>query len=460
MERAVIIGLHYYDPLRTSSHHLLESVKTDPQGLNWTEIINSRVYRPHAQRGIFDKVTYDVYGTLDYQLGRIDKATRDVMRSGMVKNGVADSGVHGILPDFSAEDRGILVEIGIQRFKEITGKNPQYFWTPEGAIDYSTLETLAEYRIKGFICSPDQVRINDVGDPSNQPTRIPLPSGRSILALPFDRFLSHKLAFDDNPDDRDRSDAYRFTDRVILPAVHNLRNGFPLFGWTDAETFGQQMEPQNRIAGVEFIDWLVNHAIPEYGVKVVSLNDINWNEVHIAEGSIVNRSAWSCIDGDLSRWHGACLDGSEGLDIRWKGPFYAAVHTLNAEVTGVVKGRVGGYRKKIVSWFEKALGNNGVLKNVELSLIGAKVSALLSLTSCGTFFADPAVSGGINILFAREAVERLSDAGLEADAKRIWSNYLDTMRQVIDPTGSGRNGVDMAFDLLGNIDRKPASAVA
>lgn len=440
----VVIGLHFYQPPREAVHKRLEHVNSDPQGINWTEIITQECYRPLRDLSVLPKVSYDFYGTLDRALASIDLDTKDAMRAHLYDNGVADTYIHPLLPDLSKDDKRIVVGAGVKRFVDITGRSPRFFWLPETAIDTETLQVLAEYGIEGFFCSPDQVELNNGSDASNTPTRIRLPSGSSILAMPFDRHFSKKLAFDDNPDDKDRADAYRFTSRVVLPALGRLRNGFPLVGYTDGETFGHHMQ-----WGGAFIDTLVNHALPASGVKVVPINEVDMDSVTLAEGSIRERSAWGCSHGDLARWHGGCDCG--GWNVGWKRPFYHGVHGLNRSVTQLVEAELGdGYLEKITAYFEQGFGNPGAGSSApELSLVSAKVSALTAVTSCATFFEDPGVSGGINILFARQTVEHLVDAGLVKDAGRIWSRFLNIMTNVYNPANN-KNGFEMARDLLGD----------
>lgn len=443
-ERQAVIELHFYQPPREAYHHALKGISADLFGVNWTQKIADECYTPLTQIGVFDRVSFDVYGTLDRALKRIDPKAADVMRLHMVTNGVADAYIHPLLPDLSEDDKRIVVGAGVKRFVDITGKKPRFFWPPETAVDTETLEVLAENDIEGFFCSPDQIELRDGGDAENTPTRIRLPSGRTILAIPFDRGLTHKLAFEDDPNDLLRADAHKFTDRVILPALSKLRNGFPLVGCTDGETFGHHLK-----WGGSFLDTLVNHALPAVDIKPVSINEVDFGSVTIVDGRIKERSSWSCAHSDLARWHGRCDCG--GWDVGWKKPFSRAVHDLNEFVTQLVQTELGrDYLEKMIPNFEEGFENSGgVSATPELFLISAKVSALTALTSCGTFFADPGVSGRSNILFARQTVEDLKDAGFRKDAALIWNQFLSIMAEMHNPVDH-RSGVEMAKDLLGS----------
>lgn len=441
--KEVIFHLHFYQPPCVVSHKEFQNINADPHGVDWTTRITNECYSPLVKLGVIPQVTFDYFGVLGYRLGQIDPQTDKVMRENLCQNGVADSFIHPLLPDLSDNDKRISIGVGISRYFAITGQKPRFFWPPETAIDTPTLEIMADYKIEGFFCSPDQIQLENGGNSGNQPARIKLPSGRKILALPFNRFLSRNLAFDDEY--RYRSDAHRFADEVILPELYKLKNGFPLLGCTDGETFGHHMR-----WGANFIDALVNHALSARDVRVVSINDVDWEKVTVVDGRIKEKSAWSCIHGDLARWHGRCSCG--GGDVGWKKVFSCAIRHLNRDISKVVKPLFGkDYLWRMVGNFEAGFENpGGYLSRPDLSLISAKVSALTAQTSCGTFHDNPGIAGGVNILFARQAVEHLKDTGLVKEAGIIWSQFLNTMQYMRNSAWENRTGVEMAKAMLGD----------
>lgn len=100
-ELEVVIGAHFYQPPRRAAHQNLRDISTDPQGINWTEIITGECYSPLARLGIYRKISYDFYGTLDRALEDIDPETAQAMRIPMRENGVADVDIHLLLPDLT-----------------------------------------------------------------------------------------------------------------------------------------------------------------------------------------------------------------------------------------------------------------------------------------------------------------------------------------------------------------------
>lgn len=441
----VTLVFHFHQPSREASHSRLKHVNTDPQRINWTEVITQQSYK-YLSKHVLQKVSYDISGTLDLALETIDPETASAMRTHFLTNGIAHPSIHALIPDLPKVDKRIGIGAGVNRFIKLTGRKPKYFWPPETAIDTETAEVLADFDIWGFFCAPGQIELKEGGNADNIPTLMKLPSGRVITALPFDRVFSKKLAFDD--EERARDDAYKFTDLVVLPGLQRLRNGFPLLGCTDGETFGHHMK-----WGGAFIDTLVNHALPERGINVVSINEVDMKKVTFAEGRIRERTAWSCPHENLARWRGECDCGSEGLDVSWKRPFYGALHRLNNGVTEILKKELGdNFPEKVIDRFDQALRNPGPpFTTPELSLISTKTSSLNGVSSDGTFSKDPGATGNNNILFARQAVEHLKDAGLKEEAARIWTQFLNTMREVHNPAYHNRSGVEMAHDLLGEI---------
>lgn len=445
--KEVVIGLHLYQPPRQAHHQRLAHLSSDSSGIDWTRRITDESYRAMRDLRVLPRVSFDCFGVLDDALEAIDPGVRDAMRAHLGANGVADTYIHPLLPDLSSSDQQIVIGAGIKRYRTITGVSPKFFWLPEAAISTSVLHVLAQYGVLGFFCSPEQVWTSSGERADNTPLRIDLSGNASILALPFDGALSHKLAFEDNPHDPLRADAYKFRDRVVIPGLSGLRNGFPLLGYTDGETFGHHMQ-----WGVDFLNTLVNHALPQDGIRVVSINEVDFNTVSVARGGIHERSAWSCAHGNLARWRGECDCGAEGLDQNWKKSFYQALHGLNDEVSRIAQAEFGSsYVQAVIDGFEQGFKSNGLELSSAESLTAAKVSALTSLTSCGTFYKDPGVSGGINILFARQAVEHLVDAGLAHRATRLWTQFLDSLRGVNHPGWSGHTVYDQAGSILGGI---------
>lgn len=437
-EHRLVLYAHLYQPPRYGFHERIRRIKTDPDGNDWTARINGECYSPLARMDLWSKISYGVYPTLFKALEELDPATASYMGSHLAENGAAGMFGHCLGPDLGYEDKVINVGAGILQFMRLAGKRPKIFWLPETAVDTDTLEVLTDFNIEGFFCASEQIQL-PFGEPAdNTLTKIKLPNNREIIGLPFDRPLSGALGFSPF-----RYDAFVFTENEVLPALGRLRHGDTIITATDGETFGH-----HHPWGGDFLEWLVKHALPKHQIRLVSVNSLDLREVKV-EGQIKENTAWSCAHG-LGRWQGECHCDAEGQDISWKKPLYTALRNANTEITALVKKRLDDYLQTMITKFEKGFVNQGPPDtDTELSLISAKVSAILALTSCATFFADPHKSGRINIVYARQAVEYLTDAGLFDQAAEIWQEFMGVMKEITDPTSPDKKLSEIIESFLG-----------
>lgn len=404
-EREVVIGVHLYQPGRRAHHKKLSRRSTDPESIDWTRKIYEQAYHKQLQANILDAASFDILGTLHRELESINARDAKKISAAMKEMGVGEPYLHPILPDLSKIDKRILIRFGHRRFHQKTGRDPLVFWPPETAIDTDTLEALAESGYKAFICAPEQIQRN--GRPDNQPTLIPLPSGKSIIALPFDRPVSSALAFEN------KQNADWFVNDHILPALRRVPDNGRLLAWTDDETFGHH-DPNGHL----FLQYLLFQALQKQGLQPIPINELLRMIQKPDAGKIRERTAWSCPHGDLIRWHGECSCVDRRKDQSWKSPFYAGMHSLNGFVTNIVTGELGNkYIGKLSENFEHYLENSGGAGNGEQSLLSAKASSLAAVVSCGTFFDSPHTSGRINALMAIQALLHLEEAGLDRAAE-------------------------------------------
>lgn len=442
----IIPGAHFYQPDRIGYHENVRDFNTSPDGLDWTDIGRRRVYQQLGRLGLYRDISYDYAPPLRRELARLGEyygagdpstaadiaATVTQMEAFVGDNGIAMTAVHAIQPHLSRVDKQILVQAGINDFRDMAHRNPSTFWLPEGAVDNETLDVLADNGIQAFICAPEQI-LND------HPRQIRLATGRSIFAVPFDSTISRELAFDK---DR-RSNAEAFVGRVILPIVNRRRSNndaTPIVLFADGETFGmydRQKENDPDAPGSDrFLEFAVRKALPNIGVEPVSVNTVVQRMAaepqRIPEGYVQQDTAWSCANG-LTRWNGE--QGGEA----WKRVFYAAHALLNETVTTIVRRELGidgqdkdeAFVQQMATGFNQTLTNPGGRHSTpELSLRSAKAASLAARASCGTFFDMPDVSGWQNVVFARAAAEHLTDAGLKAEADHVWDEYLHVMEQM------------------------------
>lgn len=437
MGREIVVGLHFYQPPREATHPKLSNISTDPKNENWTAIIDKQCYEPLAEEGILNKASFDIYQSLLLQLEKLNPETAKIYQESMKENGVGEAFIHPILPDLSRSDKSIVISAGVNRFKEITGIYPKIFWPPETAIDSETLEVLADNHYQGFVCAPEQIVLSDGGSADNNPTIIYLKSGRRLIAYPFDRPISSKLAFDK------KQNADTFAHSYIKPKSDRTPSNQTIIAWTDAETFGHHYKN-----GDKFLKYFLNSSLPNIGIYPVSINDLKIDHSTLPVGIVRERSAWSCPHGNLIRWSGSCGCG-EGQDTSWKKPFSQTMSYLNDEITKIIKREIGtNYESLVASSFYEHYAHPETVTNPSRALLAAKISSLIAKTSCATFFSDPEVSGKINLLYAYQALLYLEDAGLRKSSLAIKQELYLLLSQIRYPDGNG-NALNALEKMLG-----------
>ena len=422
-EKHIVIGEHFYQPPRKGSHHRLVGIKTDPNGVNWNSVVSRESYIPQIKRGILKLASFDFYSTLRIEMEKIAPNEAGKLEKALKERGVGDPFLHVLLPDLSYEDKYILIEAGKQFFEKQTGEEPLWFWAPETALDLETLEVLNECGYIGVICAPEQVEAHG-REVDNHPVRIDLANGEEILLLAFDRPVSTSFAFDK------KTNADEFVYQSIIPRLDRLSNHLPMVTWTDGETFGH-----HAAFADQFLAYLLKTSLPTAGVAVLGINELVdiWDEDDYIDGSLRERSAWSCPHGDLVRWHGAC-PCDNGFHGGWKTAFMGAVMDFNEAISSFLEDIFDGdFVDELAKNFKDIFEYNGHGKDRQMSLLAAKASSLASMTSCGTFFDSPGTSGRINMLFIRQALEHLVDAGFRNQAENLLDKLIKTLSTATDP---------------------------
>ncbi|KUK79902.1 MAG: glycosyl hydrolase family [Microgenomates bacterium 39_7] len=423
----IVFGLHAYQPLRFPFLKTLAHLNPSPDGKDWTQIIQQECYLPLLESGVFDRSTFDFYGSLRAQLNLSPEKLLE-LREVMAKRGVGDPFLHPILPDLNQRDKRVLIRAGRADFIRECGQKPNWFWAPESALDTSTLVEVKRAGYLGVVCAPEQLVRNDGKEVDNQPVRVVLPGGDYILAFPFDRPVSSQIGFGD------KSCADQFVQNVILPRLNNLPDSNLLVTWTDAETFGHHYQYGNLFAA-----YLLFNSLPNNNIHPISLDmalDLSQQQAgseSLTDASLIERTAWSCSHGNLLRWNGEC--GCAGNNGSWKAPFVNALRKLNREVDRVMDDHLPGWEEGLTADFRRFFDGTGEPKNPQEALLWAKASSLTALTSCGLFFDNPHTSGRLNILFACQATVALEEAGLRTEAEDILNDFDSSLTDIYDLEG-------------------------
>jgi alpha-amylase/alpha-mannosidase (GH57 family) len=160
---------HFYQPPRDDpfTGRYRKETTAAPYN-NWNEKITAECYHPNAEKGNFRYINFNLGGTLAKWMddirhdtySRIITDSRKVFTAYGAGNGIAQSVHHTILPLARGRDKRCQIAWGISSFKHRFKYPPMGMWLPELAVDYETLQMVAETGLAYVILSDEQV----VGD--------------------------------------------------------------------------------------------------------------------------------------------------------------------------------------------------------------------------------------------------------------------------------------------------------
>lgn len=325
--RSLIIHGHFYQPPREDP--LTGMIPDEPGAApyaNWNERVHAECYRPNAELGNFEYISFNVGPTLFNWMEAYDPVTyqrilaqdkTNVLRFG-VGNAIAQAYNHTILPLATRADKVVQVAWGIADFKHRFGRKPQGMWLPETAVDTETLEVLSEQGIEFTILAPWQANTADL-DPTES-YRVRLPNGRSLVVFFYHGELSAGISFNT----RLTSNAYTFVKDNLLHQFHEtkIQNGTHqvLTVASDGELYGHHQTFRDW-----FLAYLVHGANARSGIQVTF--PALWLLEHTPEREVEIRenTSWSCHHG-VSRWQKECdCTPNTGL---WKAHLRRAINRL------------------------------------------------------------------------------------------------------------------------------------
>ncbi|MCD6552605.1 MAG: DUF3536 domain-containing protein [Anaerolineae bacterium] len=337
--KELCIHAHFYQPPREDPFTgvIAPELGAEPYS-NFNEKVTAECYRPNAELGNFELISFNLGPTLASWLESYDPVTyqrildsdrKNVMRYG-VGNAIAQAYNHTILPLATRRDKETQVAWGIADFRHRFGRDPQGMWLPEMAVDTETLEVLAEQGITFTILCPHQVHLPDNGWADSiryYETRLPL--NRRIALFLRDEELSNRIAFDQGI----TQNAANFIHWCLINS--NNANRLYLIA-TDGETFGHHQPGREH-----FLHDLLSTEAPQAGCQVTYLGRHLREYPPSGEAEIVEDSSWSCGHG-VDRWYKGCTC-TPGIS-KWKGQLRTALDRLAGGIDALylheTKGRV------------------------------------------------------------------------------------------------------------------------
>jgi alpha-amylase/alpha-mannosidase (GH57 family) len=465
MERYVCIHGHFYQPPRENPW--LEAIEIQDSAYpyhDWNERITAECYAPNsASRNLDgDGRILDIvsnYARISFNFGptvlswleeneheiyqAILEADRKSIewRSGH-GNALAQVYNHIIMPLADTRDKRTQILWGIRDFQSRFQRDPEGMWLAETAVDYETLDLLAQSGIRFTILAPRQAskvrrlgtgKWRDVSGSRIDPSRVylcKLPTGRSIALFFYDGPISQAVAFESllkKGEDFAGRLLSGFSDARDWPQLVHIA--------TDGETYGH-----HQVHGDMALAYALNHLESNGKAQITNYGEYLERHPPTHEVQIFENSSWSCVHG-IERWRGSCGCNSGGYpqwSQEWRKPLREALDWLNSRFAGIFES-VGcdylkdpwsardGYVVLILNRSDdqrEAFFNTYALRPLDepekiivLKLLEMQRHAMLMYTSCGWFFDEVSGLETVQVLkYAGRAIqlsEEIFRSGLE-----------------------------------------------
>ena len=409
---------HFYQPPREdpNSDYIPDEIGADPFR-NWNEKILAECYKPNAEDGNFEKISFNIGPTLFRWIEKYSPETYKLIveqennnfDSYGVSNGMGQAYNHVILPLASYQDKITQIYWGIEDFKYRFGHRPTGMWCPETGIDSETLCVLSDLGIDFTILAPWQIK--NIDSRSEPFVKIKLPNNRKDFnVFVYDQDLSTAVSF--NPRSTVNGDEFLFN----VKSAFNTQKGkeFKLIA-SDGELYGHHQPFRNL-----FLTYILNEGAIKH--KIDWTFPALWMKEHEAIESVeINEfSSWSCHHG-VKRWETTCPCTPSAF---WKDPLRKALNILADEIDKIFITFTGDYSNNV--WqlrndyiqvlLEKHSLEELIIKSLdkwcdkELQkkigyLLKAQYERLRMFTSCGWFFDEfHRIEPQNNIAYAAKAV--------------------------------------------------------
>jgi alpha-amylase/alpha-mannosidase (GH57 family) len=458
-KKYVCIHGHFYQPPRENAWlEVIEVQDSAHPYHDWNERISAECYSPNASSRILDgknviknivnnysKISFNFGPTLLSWMEAKDKQTYDAIleadRESLAYFGGHGSAVaqvynHIIMPLANRRDKETQVIWGVRDFEARFKRKPEGIWLAETAVDYETLEVLAENKIKFTILAPRQAAatrklgdtdwktVNDRSVDTRKAYTCQLPSGKSIIVFFYNGDVSQGIAFNGL-----LNDGRRFADNLIN-SFNESDGGTQLVNVaTDGETYGHHHKHGEMALAfcLDFIEKDKRTILTNYAhfLSVVPVEQ---------EAKIIENSSWSCVHG-VERWRADCgcnSGGNPGWNQKWRGPLRDALDWLRDEANIIFEREgekllrdpwdarneyIGVILKRGDESIKRFLKNHALTdsgsSNV-LRMMEMQRHAMLMYTSCGWFFDEISGIETVQVLqYACRVIQLASQVGGE-----------------------------------------------
>lgn len=304
---------------------------------NWNQQIAETAYRPNAEIGNFNHISYSFGQPLLNWLAQNMPAVYDTISQSdqhaegvdpMPGHALATAYDHVILPLARNRDKQTQIQWGIAAFKQMYGRQPLGFWLPELAVDTETLVALVEAGIQYTVLAEKQVEGHVPGNAG--PYLVRLPQGRSIAVFVRHDTLSAEISFNIH----NLGGAGHWSHSTLSP-LRKHTSGLILLA-TSGETFG------HHFAGEEqFLHWLVSREAQHAGFEITTLDQYFIQHPPKKVIRVEERTSWGVATG-LNEWTTGQIDA--GHDTTWKGALRRALDNTTSEIDHAYATAVQGYQ--------------------------------------------------------------------------------------------------------------------
>ncbi len=315
-KRFLCLHAHFYQPARDNP--FTGQIAPEPGAApysNFNEKITAECYRPNAEAGNFEFISFDLGPTLASWMerhapdvyARILASDRESLRRTGHGNALAQAYHHTILPLATSRDKRMQIVWGVMDFRHRFGRAPEGMWLAETAIDMESLETLADVGIKYTVLAPWQAaEAIDV----TEPYLVRLPGGRTITVFFYNAPLSGGVSFEWDMTNNADLFAASYLPGHVNQAKEQRGEAQLITVATDGELYGHHKPWRDQ-----FLTHLVRKGAPAFGFEVCSLGAYLSRFPPTREVLLRVPSSWSCHHG-VSRWSDGC--GCTEGDTSWK----------------------------------------------------------------------------------------------------------------------------------------------
>jgi Domain of unknown function (DUF3536)/Glycosyl hydrolase family 57 len=425
---------HFYQPPREDP--FTGNIPYEPGAApypNFNEKITVECYRPNAEEGNFDHISFDLGPTLASWLeaahpnvyARIIEADRRNVERYGAGNALAQAYNHTILPLANTHDKRVQIAWGLTDFEHRFGRRAEGMWLAETAVDLETLDLLTEFGVRYTVLAPWQAA---EGVDATEPYLVALPSGRTIAVFFYNGPLSGGVSFDWDATSNADSFAASWLPHHLNQSKIARGESQMILVATDGELYGHHKPWRDR-----FLKHLVSVGAPAYGFEVTTLGRYLRDHPPTREVTLRVPSSWSCGHG-VARWSQGC-SCTEG-DSRWKPALRRAFDRLGERVDAIFLRETGatlrdpwaareeylalrnGWMSADAFWARHGVNGRRPAARMDMVrtelLLEAEYYAQWMYTSCGFFFEDlDRIEPRNDIAFARRAISLIWQAAHE-----------------------------------------------